>query len=71
MDAPRHLLSALHPFACVWVGFPWRAFTLSVPLQPGIWLLRRLRPPFHALAFLRPITGQSGVGVPQFQSVMW
>ena len=71
MTVSCHLHSALHPFACLWVGFPWRAFTVSVPLQPGVWLLRRLRPPFHALAFSRPIPGQGGVGVPQFQSVMW
>ena len=70
MDASRHLHSALHPLTCLSTDFPWRTFTLSVPLQPGIWLLRRLRPPFHALAFSRPIPGPGGVGVPQFQSVM-
>jgi hypothetical protein len=71
MTVSRHLHSALHPFTRLWVGFSWRAFTLSVPLQPGIWLGSRLRPPFHALAFSRPITGQAGLGVPQFQSMMW
>ena len=50
-----HLPSSLHPFALFSVGFPWRAFTLSWPLQPGIWLLRRLRPPYRALAFSHPI----------------
>jgi hypothetical protein len=29
MDASRHLHSVLHPFACLWVGLPWRTFTLS------------------------------------------
>jgi hypothetical protein len=32
----------------------WQTFTLSGPLQPGLWLLRRLRPPFRTLAFSRP-----------------
>ncbi len=50
----RHLLSPLHPFASLLTGFPWRTFTLSGPLQPGIWLLRRLRPLGHPLAFSRP-----------------
>lgn len=36
MDASRHLHSVLHPFACLWVGLPWRTFTLSWPLQLGI-----------------------------------
>jgi hypothetical protein len=71
MDAPRHLPSALGPLTCLWIGVPWRSFTMSRPLQPSVGLLRRLCPPFHALAFLRPITGQGGVGVPQFQSMMW
>jgi hypothetical protein len=35
-------------------GVPWRAFTLSMPLQHGLWLLRRLRPPSRPLAFSRP-----------------
>ncbi len=47
-----------------WTGLPWRTFTVSRPLQPSVGLLRRLRPPFHALAFSRPISGQGGVGVP-------
>jgi len=67
MDASRHLHSVLHPFACLWVGFPWRTFTLSWPLQPGIRLLRRLRPPLRTLAVSRPIAGLSGAGVPQFR----
>jgi hypothetical protein len=48
---PSPLLQMLF---CLRVFLPWRTFTLSVPLQPGIWLLRRLRPPFHTLAFSRP-----------------
>src|SRR5207247_1094484 len=67
LAAYRHLLSLLHPFASVWFGLPWRTFTLSWPLQPGIWLLRRLRPPLRALAVSRPIAGLSGAGVPQFR----
>jgi hypothetical protein len=27
MDASRHLHSVLHPFACLWIGLPWRTFT--------------------------------------------
>ena len=54
MAAYRHLLSLPHPFASVWFGLPWRTFTLSWPLQPGIWLLRRRRPPLRALAVSRP-----------------
>lgn len=71
MDASRHLHSVLHPFACLWVGLPWRTFTLSWRLQPGVWLLRRIRPPSRALAFSRPIAGQGGVGVPQFRPMVW
>jgi len=67
MDASRHLHSVLHPFACLWVDFPWRTFTMSWPLQSRIRLLRRLRPPLRALAFSRPIAGLSGTGVPQFR----
>ncbi len=57
MVAHRHLPAALHPFACRSVGIPWRTFTMSCPLQPGIGLLRRLRPPGRALAFSRPPHG--------------
>ena len=35
-------------------GVPWRSFTLSMPLQHGLWLLRRLRPPSRPLACSRP-----------------
>jgi hypothetical protein len=35
----------------------WRTFTVSRPLQPGIRLLRRLRPPAHTLALSRPAAG--------------
>ena len=47
----------------------WQTFTLSRALHPGIWLLRCLRPPSHTLAFSRPVSRQSGLGVPQFQSI--
>ncbi len=40
---------------------------MSLPLQQSIGLLRRLRPLFHTLAFSRPLTGQGGLRVPQFQ----
>src|SRR5207245_1637532 len=36
-------------------SLPWRPFPLSRPLQPGLWLLRRLRPPSRTLAFSRPL----------------
>src|SRR5262245_41897627 len=50
----RHLPSSLGPFASFLTGLPWRSFTLSWPLPPGVWLLRRLRPPSRTLAFSRP-----------------
>ena len=43
-------------FTCwpsVRLDLPWRTFTLSWPLQPGVWLLRRLRPLSRTLAFSR------------------
>jgi len=67
-QAYRHLLSSLHLFAPLFKDIPWRTFTLSVPLQDGIWLLRRLRPLSRPLAFSRPRTGQSGMRFPQFQT---
>lgn len=33
---------------------PWRTFTMSVPLQDGVGLLRRLHPLFAVLAFSHP-----------------
>ena len=50
----RHLLSSLHLLTIILFGLPWRTFTMSWPLQPGVWLLRRLRPPSRTLAFSRP-----------------
>jgi hypothetical protein len=47
----------------------WQSFTMSRALHPGVRLLRCLRPPSHTLAFSRPVSRQSGVGVPQFQSI--
>jgi hypothetical protein len=67
-QAYRHLLSSLHPFAPLSKDIPWRTFTLSVPLQDSVWLLRRLRPLSRTLAFSRPLAGQSGMRVPQFQT---
>jgi len=46
----------------------WRTFTLSHPLQTGFWLLRRLRPLSRTLAYSRPVTGSSGLRVPQFRT---
>jgi hypothetical protein len=43
-------------FTCwpsVRLDLPWRTFTLSWPLQPGVWLLRRLRPLSRTLAVAR------------------
>jgi hypothetical protein len=67
MAAYRHLPSALHPFACRFLGLPWRTFTMSCRLPAGVGLLRRLRPPVRMLAFSHPLPGQGGVGVPQFR----
>lgn len=51
-------------------GFPmllsWRTFTLSQPLQPGVWLLRRLRRPHRLLTFSPP--GDPGKAVREFPS---
>jgi len=53
--------------SCLPFSLSWQTFTMSRALHPGIRLLRCLRPPSHTLAFLRPLTRQSGVGVPQFR----
>ena len=47
----------------------WQSFTLSRTLHPGLRLLRCLRPPSHTLAFLRPLTGPGGIGLPKFRDV--
>jgi hypothetical protein len=44
----------------------WRTFTLSRPLQSGLWLLRRLRPPCRTLAFSRP--AKAGIAGWEFPS---
>jgi hypothetical protein len=36
------------------VHHAWRTFIVSRPLQPGLWLLRRLRPPSRTLALSCP-----------------
>ena len=59
---PMRMFAAAHT-----TSRPWRTFTLSAPLQRGVWLLRRLRPPSRALACSRPLAGPDGVGVPQFR----
>jgi len=51
----------------VLASLPWQTFAMSRALHPGVGLLRCLRPPAHTLAFSRPVSRQSGVGVPQFQ----
>jgi len=52
------LLLLPFPFQAIYFhqGLSWRSFTLSAPLQCGIWLLRCLRPLSYALAFSRPET---------------
>jgi len=39
------------------VSRSWRTFAMSVPLQDGVGLLRRLRPLSRTLAFSRPLAG--------------
>ena len=65
----RHLPSSLHPLASICTGLPWRTFTVSQLLPPGVWLLRRLRPPPRTLACSRPtiVGNHHENGVPQFQ----
>src|SRR5687767_7565985 len=43
------------------VHHAWRAFTVSRPLQPGFWRLRRLRPPARTLALSCPPIGGNAV----------
>src|SRR5216684_5637580 len=64
----RHLPSLVNPFLPISGSFPWRTFTMSLPLQQSVRLLRRLRPLCHTLACSRPLAGQGGLRVPQFQS---
>ena len=42
---------------------------MSKALHSGVRLLRCLRPPSHTLAFLRPLSRQGGIGLPQFQGI--
>ena len=64
----HHLPSSLHPLTSLLTGLPWRTFTVSQLLQPGVWLLRRLRPPRRTLACSRPtlVGTHREHGVPQF-----
>ena len=50
----HHLPSSTHPFFLASSVFPWRTFTISPLLQPGIRLLCRLRPLSRMLAFSHP-----------------
>jgi hypothetical protein len=60
-----HLRSSLHPLASILTGLPWPSFTVSEPLQPGIWLIRCLRPPVRPLACSRPTSvGQTALEFP-------
>ena len=65
----RLTATLMRKFATVLVHLPWLAFTMSRALHPGIRLLRSLCPPSHTRAFLRPVSRQSGRGVPQFQDI--
>ena len=64
----HHLPSSLHPLTSLLPGLPWRTFTVSQLLPPGVWLLRRLRPPRRTLAYARPtlVGTHREHGVPQF-----
>jgi hypothetical protein len=62
----RPLLSALPLLTIIWFGVPWRTCTLSRPLPPGLWLLRRRRPPARPRACARPPPGgETGLEVPR------
>ena len=50
----RHLLSSLHPFFLSSSVFPWQTFTVSLPLQESVGLLRCRRPLSRVLAFSHP-----------------
>ena len=56
---PENKNSLLKTFSFVKVyssqSLSWRTFVMSSPLQTGIWLLCRLRPPSCTLAFSRPL----------------
>jgi hypothetical protein len=54
---------------CLSFSLSWQTFTMYRAVHPGLRLLRCLRPSSHTLAFLRPVSRQSGVGVPQFQDI--
>jgi hypothetical protein len=51
---PRQPSPRMQRASRVRVFLSWRTFALSAPLQRGLWLLRRLRPPSRTLAFSRP-----------------
>jgi hypothetical protein len=68
-QSPRLCPLRLQGQFCRSFSLSWQSFTMSRTLHPSIGLLRCLRPPSHTLAFSRPPTRQSSVGVPQFQSI--
>ena len=68
-QSPRLIPLWLQGPSCLPFSLSWQSFTMSRALHSGIRLLRCLRPPSHTLAFLRPLTRQGGVGVPQFQDI--
>ena len=51
----RHLHSLVYCLTFILFNLPWRTFTMSCPLRPGVWLLRRLCPLNRSLAFLGPL----------------
>jgi hypothetical protein len=68
-QSPRLCPLWLQGPSCLPFSFSWQSFTMSRPLQPGIRLRRCLCHPSHTLAFSRPLTRQSGVGLPKFHGV--
>ena len=60
--SPHHLLSSIRPLVLASSVFPWQTFTMSLPLQQSVGLLRRRRPLSCMLAFSHPFR------VMQFQS---
>jgi hypothetical protein len=68
-QSPRLIPLWLQGPSCLPFFLSWQSFTMSRPLQPGVGLLRCLRPPSHTLAFSRPLARRGSVGVPQFQDI--
>jgi hypothetical protein len=68
-QSPRLIPLWLQGPSCLPFSLSWQSFTMSRTLHPGVRLLRCLRHPSHTLAFSRPLTRQSGVGLPKFRDV--